>query len=142
MQIDPAGPVCGCGRRGCLEAVAGIGAVAGARFALARTEVELELDEVVRRAGAGDARTLGRARRRVGRDLGNGVAILANLLNPEVVVLGGYYVPLAPLAAARGRGRAARAHDRARGRRLPRRGLRPGLRRGRPGRCGQGARLR
>ena len=32
----------------------------------------------------------------VGRDLGYGVALLANLLNPEVVVLGGYFVPLAP----------------------------------------------
>ena len=32
----------------------------------------------------------------LGRHLGNAASILANLLNPEVVILGGYFVPLAP----------------------------------------------
>ena len=96
IEIDPAGPECRCGRRGCLEAVAGIGAV------LARTapgappaELEAEVDEVVRRAKKNDPEVLALLEA-VGRGLGKGVAIAANLLNPEVVVLGGYYVPLAP----------------------------------------------
>jgi predicted NBD/HSP70 family sugar kinase len=96
IQIDPSGPPCRCGRRGCLEAVAGIGAI------LARTapdaspaELELEIDEVVRRARAGEPEIL-TLLERVGRHLGTGMAVVANLLNPEVVILGGYYVPLAP----------------------------------------------
>ncbi|MEU7858244.1 ROK family transcriptional regulator [Nonomuraea sp. NPDC049141] len=94
IQIDPQGPECRCGRIGCLEAVAGIGAVLE-HASPSPVEVELEIEEVVRRARAGDARTLALLAD-VGRDLGRGVAILANLLNPQVVILGGYYVPLAP----------------------------------------------
>ncbi|HUR07831.1 MAG TPA: ROK family transcriptional regulator [Nonomuraea sp.] len=94
IQIDPRGPACRCGRIGCLEAVAGIGAVLE-HASPSPVEVELEIEEVVRRARAGDARTLALLGG-VGRDLGRGVAILANLLNPQVVILGGYYVPLAP----------------------------------------------
>ncbi|MBT2234249.1 ROK family transcriptional regulator [Nonomuraea sp. NEAU-A123] len=94
IQIDPQGPECRCGRIGCLEAVAGIGAVLE-HASPSPVEVELEIEEVVRRARAGDARTLALLAG-VGRDLGRGVAILANLLNPQVVILGGYYVPLAP----------------------------------------------
>ncbi|GAA2993527.1 ROK family transcriptional regulator [Streptosporangium longisporum] len=94
IQLDPLGAECRCGRLGCLEAVAGIGAVLE-HAALSPAEVEVELDEVVRLAGAGDPRTLG-VLASVGRNLGKGVAVLANLINPEVVILGGYYVPLAP----------------------------------------------
>jgi predicted NBD/HSP70 family sugar kinase len=99
IEIDPSGPLCQCGRRGCLEAVAGIGAI------LARTapgaspgEYELEIEEVVQRAERGDREIL-TLLENVGRDLGKGMAVVANLLNPEVIVLGGYYVPLAPWLA-------------------------------------------
>ncbi|MEU6738893.1 ROK family transcriptional regulator [Streptosporangium sandarakinum] len=94
IQLDPLGAECRCGRRGCLEAVAGIGAVLE-HAALSPAEVEVELEETVRLARAGDAHTLA-VLAGVGRDLGRGVSMIANLLNPEVVVLGGYYVPLAP----------------------------------------------
>ncbi|MBG0813440.1 ROK family transcriptional regulator [Planomonospora sp. ID82291] len=94
IQLDPLGAACRCGRTGCLEAVAGIGAVLR-HVPLSPAEVEIELDEVVRLARAGDVRTLGLLAE-VGRQLGKGVAVVANLLNPEVVILGGYYVPLAP----------------------------------------------
>ncbi|MEU4829701.1 ROK family transcriptional regulator [Streptosporangium sp. NPDC023615] len=94
IQLDPFGAECRCGRLGCLEAVAGIGAVLE-HAALSPAEVEVELDEVVRLAGAGDPRTLA-VLASVGHNLGKGVAVLANLINPEVVILGGYYVPLAP----------------------------------------------
>ncbi|MFI7046391.1 ROK family transcriptional regulator [Streptosporangium sandarakinum] len=107
IQLDPLGAECRCGRRGCLEAVAGIGAVLE-HAALSPAEVEVELEETVRLARTGDAHTLD-VLAGVGRDLGRGVSMIANLLNPEVVVLGGYYVPLAPWllpeieAEARGR---------------------------------------
>ncbi|HEX4818318.1 MAG TPA: ROK family transcriptional regulator [Nonomuraea sp.] len=93
VQLDPDGPGCHCGRRGCLEAMAGIGAVL--RRIPSPAEVQIEVEEVVRLAEAGDPGTLSTLHT-VGRHLGRGVSILANLLNPEVVVLGGYYVPLAP----------------------------------------------
>jgi len=98
VQIDPAGPACRCGRVGCLEAVAGVGGIIGATASdppVAPAAVEPEIEEVVRRARAGDRETLAMLER-VGTALGAGVAILANVLNPQAVILGGYYVPLAP----------------------------------------------
>jgi predicted NBD/HSP70 family sugar kinase len=72
IQIDPAGADCRCGRRGCVEATAGIGAVL-ARTAPAASPIELEseIDEVVRRAGEGDREILGLLET-VGRNLGKG----------------------------------------------------------------------
>jgi len=99
LLVDPSGPVCGCGRRGCLEALAGVGALVARTLPDASTssptELEPEVEEVVRRAKAGDPKVLD-ALAETGKHLGHGVATLANLLNPEVVVLGGYFVPLAP----------------------------------------------
>ncbi|MFC4016075.1 ROK family protein [Nonomuraea purpurea] len=93
VQLDPDGPACHCGRRGCLEAMAGIGAVLGKDPSPA--EIQVEIEETVRLARAGDAGTLA-AIESAGRNLGKGVSILVNLLNPEVVILGGHYVALAP----------------------------------------------
>ncbi len=59
----------------------------------------------------------------LGRHLGYGIGLLANLLNPEVVMLGGYYEPLAPWLLPGRRGRAARPGPRPRRRRLPAGGL-------------------
>jgi predicted NBD/HSP70 family sugar kinase len=98
VEVEPGGPPCPCGRRGCLEAVAGAAAIvcrvrpelAGATYDLAA-----EVDEVVRRARRADRATLdvlGRAGHQVGRALASTV----NLLNPEVIALGGHYVALAP----------------------------------------------
>jgi predicted NBD/HSP70 family sugar kinase len=107
VQLDPAGPECGCGRRGCLEALAGVAGLL--RRANPDTftdgppaDWEPEVQEVARRARAGDKVALD-ALAEVGGWLGHGAAVLANLVNPEVVVLGGYFVPLAEwlLPAAR-----------------------------------------
>ncbi|GIG09911.1 transcriptional regulator [Catellatospora coxensis] len=100
ITIDPQGPPCACGRRGCLEAIAGISAIIARVLPEvagdgAITDLQPEVDEVVRRARGNDPAAL-RALDEVGRALGQGVSILANLLDPEVVVLGGYFVPLAP----------------------------------------------
>jgi len=96
IEIDAAGPPCHCGRRGCLEAMAGIGAILS-RIAPGAppAEFEPEIEEVARRARDGDPEVLALLEE-VGRALGKGVAIIASLLDPEVVILGGYYVPLAP----------------------------------------------
>ncbi|MGY1603592.1 ROK family transcriptional regulator [Geodermatophilus sp. SYSU D00815] len=106
---DPA-LVCGCGRRGCWETVVGLAALL--RGAAdpddpvhdASRDLEARLAEVARRAESGDPRTLA-ALERVGTGLGAGAAVLINLFNPRVVVLGGYFAELgrwlaAPVAAA------------------------------------------
>lgn len=108
IQVDPGGPTCACGRRGCLEAVAGIGALlrrinpetftGGAGPGDTDdplTDLEPELEEVARRAAAGEPAVI-EVLSEVGRHLGHGASILANLVNPEVVILGGYFVPIGP----------------------------------------------
>jgi predicted NBD/HSP70 family sugar kinase len=86
MTVDEAGPVCRCGNRGCLEAVAGADAVVEP---LRRRHGDaLALHDVIARAREGDhgcARVLEDA----GRALGLVLAGVCNLLAPERVVLGG-----------------------------------------------------
>ncbi|WP_376793180.1 ROK family protein [Thermoflexus sp.] len=90
------GPLCDCGKRGCLEALAADPAVLrAARAAIARGEPTrlaeadpLTLEAVVAAAEAGDEL----ARKLLadsGRWLGMGIAILVNLLNPQLVIVGG-----------------------------------------------------
>lgn len=97
IAVGPANRVCGCGRRGCLEAVAGIGALIASAMPDVGTvsDLEPEVSELTRRARSGDKTALA-GLSDAGRAIGHGVSILANLLDPEVVVLGGYFVPLAP----------------------------------------------
>jgi predicted NBD/HSP70 family sugar kinase len=102
LPIDPAGPYCACGRRGCLEALAGLGALirralpeAAIETAASPSEFGPHVDEIQRRARAGDAPVLD-ALAITGGHLGHGISMLANLINPEFVTLGGYFTVLAP----------------------------------------------
>jgi predicted NBD/HSP70 family sugar kinase len=95
VQVDPNGPVCGCGRTGCLEAVAGIEALVRRVGGADPTDLEPEVNDIVRRAKAGEPAVIG-ALREMGRHIGFGTSVLSNVVNPEVVILGGYFVPLAP----------------------------------------------
>jgi predicted NBD/HSP70 family sugar kinase len=103
LPVDPAGPTCPCGRIGCLEAVASVATLVNTvnsagtvgPAADAGADLAAEVDEVVRRARAQDKAAL-RALRETGRHLGYGIGLVANLLNPDVVLVGGYYEPLAP----------------------------------------------
>ena len=77
---------CRCGNEGCLEAIA-----SGAAVATALRGSGLEAADgadVVALVRAGD-RTAVQAVRQAGRDLGEVVAMLVNLVNPSVVVIGG-----------------------------------------------------
>ncbi|MCS7236057.1 MAG: ROK family protein [Armatimonadota bacterium] len=96
VVVDPAGPVCSCGRRGHLEGIASGPAIARwaeeqirqGRESLLAARTRFSAREVAEAAEAGDGlaqEALGRA----GRYLGWAVAGLLNLLNPEVVVVGG-----------------------------------------------------
>ena len=81
QTIDPDGPACNCGNRGCLEAFARADRLAEA-CAAPTAEVAVE------RARAGDAAALA-GFDRVGRALGIGIANLITLLCPDLVVIGG-----------------------------------------------------
>lgn len=99
MAMDPLGPYCSCGRRGCWETQVGLGALlhACADPDDPVRDPTLDLDKRTRmvraRAEQGDRRTLD-ALHQIGTALGTGVSILVNLLNPSVVVLGGYFAAL------------------------------------------------
>ncbi|MER7457791.1 ROK family transcriptional regulator [Micromonospora sp. NPDC126480] len=113
IGLDDAGPACECGRHGCLTALTGLPAVVRRLLPDADgpvTDYLPELERIQVMARAGDATVLA-GLAEIGRDLGRGVAVLANLLNPEAVVLGGHFAPLAPwlLPAARSE-LAARTH--------------------------------
>jgi predicted NBD/HSP70 family sugar kinase len=96
MPINPEPVPCACGRRGCWETMVGLDAF------LARaadpddpvrnlmTDREQRLDELHRRAEAGDDRTL-TALGEIAAGLGRGVALLVDAFDPRVVVLGGYF---------------------------------------------------
>lgn len=98
LPLDVAGPPCGCGRRGCLESLAGLDALIRRALSDAApepSEFGPHVDEIHRLARAGDERALD-ALAVTGRHLGHGISILANLINPGCVVLGGYFTVLAP----------------------------------------------
>ncbi len=95
---DP-GIVCGCGRRGCWETAVGLAALlreaadADDPVRDPARDLETRLAEIARRADAGDERTLA-ALARVGTFLGTGAAVLINVFNPQVIILGGYFAVL------------------------------------------------
>jgi len=97
MVLDESGPPCGCGRNGCWEAYVGLGAL------LRRVDPKWDLtldpaeavEEIVRRAERGDEATL-RALAEVGKWLGVGASIVVNIVNPELLVLGGYFARIGP----------------------------------------------
>lgn len=97
MVVDRDGNRCGCGRTGCWETVIGLShlielAAGDDDDDLLRSPVldlEGKVEEISRRAAAGDERTLA-ALSEVGRWVGIGAAILTNVLNPGMIVLSGY----------------------------------------------------
>jgi glucokinase len=97
MSVDPFGGVaCTCGSRGCLEVYASAAAIvrmareARPRFADSSLSDrdELTAEQVYRAGVKGDELAL-EVFRRMGVYLGIGLANLINVLNPEVIVIGG-----------------------------------------------------
>ena len=95
MVVDRGGRRCGCGRTGCWETVIGLSrlielaADEGDLLYSPELDLELKVEEINRRAEAGDERTLA-ALHEVGRWVGIGAAALTNALNPGMIVLSGY----------------------------------------------------
>lgn len=85
VQVDPAGAICRCGMRGCLDTV--VSATALTRPLMA-THPGLTLRDLLALASAGDvgcSRVLGDA----GEVIGGVLAATSQVLNPQVVVVGG-----------------------------------------------------
>lgn len=85
LTFDESGPICRCGSRGCLEAYTSVGTLQD----LVRAQHPVaSIAELVAAARAGDL-AVRRAFADVGGYLGWGAAILANLVNPSCLVVGG-----------------------------------------------------
>ncbi|MCA9182478.1 MAG: ROK family protein, partial [Planctomycetales bacterium] len=108
MQIAADGPLCGCGRRGCLEAVASRLAISAAAAQAAyrgdapnlRAEAGTDLSEIrskvlARSVAAGD-KAVEEIIKNAARSIGVAVGNLVNLLLPEKVILGGGLVEAMP----------------------------------------------
>ncbi|MFJ4846696.1 ROK family protein [Streptomyces sp. NPDC088733] len=87
LAIDPAGPLCHCGNRGCVEAIAADPAIV--RDVRAATGVEVadaaEALELAHRGDPGARAVYARAGEAIGRAIG----AVANLLGPERVIISG-----------------------------------------------------
>ena len=91
MVIDPTGPLCRCGNRGCLEVYANFrGPLAEAVRVFGRP---LRVHDVVEKALAGDA-VCRELIARTGQVAGHGLGLIGSVFNPSLVVVSG------PLAAA------------------------------------------
>jgi len=122
IRVMPNGPLCGCGGRGCLEAVASRLAISQAVAAAAyRGEAPTILREVgtnireirskvlAQAATAGDKAVV-EILEDAARWLGIGVAAAINLVDPDVIVLGGGLVEALPELFLRGVRESAESH--------------------------------
>jgi predicted NBD/HSP70 family sugar kinase len=90
LMVNPRGRICRCGSRGCWETEIGAPAI-GAALHSPATDVETLSDRLEQ------VRTPSAALQTVGRYLGLGLGSIVNLLNPEVIVLGGVLRALYPV---------------------------------------------
>ena len=102
MTIDPAGPVCRCGNRGCLETCVSLPALL--EQLRTRQGPGCTADDLIRRALSGD-RACVRVLTDAGHRVGTALAVLGNLLNPDRVIIGGdlaaaYDILLPPLRSS------------------------------------------
>jgi glucokinase-like ROK family protein len=101
ILVDPSGPQCYCGNYGCLERMASAGAIVeralkglkeGAASTLRDTLQDnlerINVPLIAEAANAGDAFAC-QVMEQTGRYLGIAVATLVNLLNPDLVIIGG-----------------------------------------------------
>jgi predicted NBD/HSP70 family sugar kinase len=93
LTLDPNGPLCRCGGRGCLELYAGGSALLRE---LGRKDTEDGIDLLIDDALAGDPAVV-EVVTRAAHHLGQGLATLAKLFDPQRIVIGGELSQLADL---------------------------------------------
>jgi len=105
LTVEPLGPLCGCGNRGCLEALSSLAALRRKAAACMERNWDSALGDYV---GAPEDITFGlldlcaqkgdevalEVVSHAGKYLGIGIAAVANMFDPELIVLGGDIVPL------------------------------------------------
>lgn len=85
LTLDEQGPLCRCGSRGCLEAYA----ATGTALAMMADQLEVTgIEQVIEAARRGNVAAL-RVFEDSGLHLGWGLAAVTNLLNPDMIVVGG-----------------------------------------------------
>ena len=100
MTLESDGPLCHCGNRGCLEALASGRAIAERMKKIALEDKDCKIWEIVENAEKITAKTVEEAAQRgdgaalqiyseAGYYLGMGIANLVHLYNPELIVVGG-----------------------------------------------------
>src|SRR5262249_11717593 len=107
MQLEPNGPICGCGRRGCLEALASGYAIerdaralhaAEPHGILAKLSADRELSaQVVKEAAESGDTGAAKVIASAGRSLGAGLTNIVDVFNPQAVVISGSLRKLGPL---------------------------------------------
>jgi predicted NBD/HSP70 family sugar kinase len=100
VSLDPFGPLCACGRKGCWEAFACNAATSLRYVALATGTANApaangqrrgplpSVEEIVRRAKRGE-KAAQTALAETGREIGRGLAVVVSALNPKRIYLGG-----------------------------------------------------
>jgi len=88
MIVNPDGERCNCGSHGCLETEAAAGPIVRNYRELTRSDDSLTAEEIAKRAKSGDA-SARKSFERAGYYLGIGLGIAINLLNPEMILIGG-----------------------------------------------------
>lgn len=86
--LEPDGPDCYCGKRGCLETFCSGPGLANDYKRVHPTEAPLTGEEIVRKAGEGFAPAIDTLDRYIGR-LARACAVVINILDPDAIVLGG-----------------------------------------------------
>jgi predicted NBD/HSP70 family sugar kinase len=95
MTVNPNGHACNCGNRGCWETEVGRDAILRA----AGTSIaESSVSEVVRAAKAGDTKALA-GLEEIADWVGIGLANLLNMIDPDVIVLGGHLAEIYPVVS-------------------------------------------
>ncbi len=101
MVIDPQGPECHCGRRGCWAAVVGLRPLLRRALPDLATALEhipgyavLGLNAIASAATAGEKDVI-EVLAETGHWLGLGAANIANLLDPDLLLVGGYFTTVA-----------------------------------------------
>lgn len=97
LRIDPNGSLCGCGRRGCVESLASQKAIlretaeqyeAGASTGLSLPPQELTIQAIGAAADQGDPLCCS-VIKKAASAVGEGIAMLSGIVNPELVILTG-----------------------------------------------------
>lgn len=100
IPIDPEGPVCGCGQRGCWEMFASSTAALRYYAELKPTMAANHIEDLLKLAEEGDAQALS-AFERQAKALGRGLRLVTAALSPEMIIVIGditaLWVRLAPI---------------------------------------------